>query len=79
MDEHRIRPEDIRIVEDGGVTFNVGGIEPLGGETVIHLESHGQWIKALWHRSGWEGSIFDPELKQIQVSLARPAAKLFEE
>ena len=74
-----IRPEDIRLVEDGGVAFNVGGIEPLGGETVIHLESHGQWIKALWHRSGGESASFDPSMKQIQVSLARPAAKLFED
>ena len=60
--------------------FNVSGVERLGGEAVYHLEAGGQWIKALWHRSGGGlASTADESHQTLNVSLAETTAMIFEE
>ena len=43
-----IRPEEVAIVETGGIPASVVGIERLGSESVYHLNVAGHAIKALW-------------------------------
>ena len=45
-----IRPEEVAVVESGGIPADVVGIERLGGESVYHLAVAGHSIKALWRR-----------------------------
>jgi ABC-type sugar transport system ATPase subunit len=74
-----VRPEYVRILDEGGVRCNVGGIERLGGESICHLEAGGHWITALWHRSGGDASpVVNEDHEQLSVDLAVPEAVLFE-
>ena len=72
-----VRPEDVRIGDEGGVPFNVSGVERLGGDAIYHLEAGGNWIKALWHRSG--GGAATDEVSRLDVKLAVPSAIIFKE
>ena len=45
-----IRPEEVAVVDTGGIAAEVVGIERLGGESVYHLAAAGHSIKALWRR-----------------------------
>ena len=45
-----VRPEEVAVVETGGIPAEVVGIERLGGESVYHLTVAGRSIKALWRR-----------------------------
>ncbi|MCY4057959.1 MAG: TOBE domain-containing protein [Gammaproteobacteria bacterium] len=45
-----VRPEEIAVVDAGGIAAEVVGIERLGGESVYHLNVAGHSIKALWRR-----------------------------
>ena len=45
-----IRPEEVAVVDAGGIAAEVVGIERLGGESVYHLNVAGHSIKALWRR-----------------------------
>ncbi len=75
-----VRPEDVRISKDGEVPFAVSGVERLGGDSIYHLEAGGNWIKALWHRSGGGLSASDhEEHEQLNVTLAVPSAVIFKE
>ena len=75
-----MRPEDVRISNDGELRFNVSGIERLGGDAIYHLEAGGNWIKALWHRSGGGLTSADEEEHgQLNVTLAVPSAVIFKE
>ena len=74
-----VRPEDLRIVEQGGTPFTVGGIERLGGEAICHLNVGDLWIKALWHRSGGDvQATGGPTGDYLCVDLAVPEATIFE-
>ena len=75
-----VRPEDVRIGGPGGVRFNVSGVERLGGDAIYHLEAGGNWIKALWHRSG--GGLTAPDTAEqdvLDVVLAVPSALIFKD
>ena len=75
-----VRPEDVRIGSEGEIPFTVSGVERLGGDAIYHLESGGNWIKALWHRSGGESSTDgDEEQTQLNVKLAVPSAVIFKD
>ena len=75
-----VRPEDVRIGDADGVRFRVSGVERLGGDAIYHLEAGGNWIKALWHRSGGGLSAADEdELAELDVTLAVPSAVIFKE
>lgn len=45
-----VRPEEVAVVDTGGIAAEVVGIERLGGESVYHLNVAGHSIKALWRR-----------------------------
>ena len=54
-----VRPEEVAIVDAGGITAEVVGIERLGGESVYHLAVAGHSIKALWRREDVGSSSVD--------------------
>ncbi len=75
-----VRPEDVRISKEGEIRFKVGGVERLGGDNIYHLEAGGNWIRALWHRSGGGLAASDAEEHdELNVTLAVPTAVIFKE
>ncbi len=82
-----IRPEDVRILDNGDsggspgdVPCRVGGVEHLGSDTVYHLEAGGNWIRALRRRTADQAQgTAGGQDREVRVSLAVPAALIFEE
>ncbi len=75
-----VRPEDVRIGDSGDVRCRVGGVERLGGDTIYHLDAGGNWIRALWRRSGGGATGSDgDERGEVSVSLAVASALIFKE
>tara|TARA_B100001750_G_scaffold114275_1_gene90165 strand:+ start:153 stop:1208 length:1056 start_codon:yes stop_codon:yes gene_type:complete len=70
-----IRPENVKVLKDGGVDANLSGVERLGSETIFHLDVEGISIKSLWHGPSDESEGL-PEGK-MQISLNDPSAVWF--
>lgn len=74
-----LRPENTHLAGEG-VPFKLGGIEHLGGEAIFHLEAGGQWLRAVWRRTGIDTPVPHPEIgAELNVVLADATAMFFEE
>ncbi len=75
-----VRPENVRIHDDGEVRCEVSGVERLGGESIFHVKVGEDWIKVLWHRSGGEAADgVTQDQDYLNISLAVPTAVFFED
>ena len=47
-----IRPEDIAVVVEGGISVTLEGEEHLGGERILHFNLGGQWMRMRANQAG---------------------------
>ncbi len=73
-----LRPENVRIIEEDGITCSITAIERLGAENIYHLDADGHRILALWHRPG-EGASSAESIEDgsLHISLTEPSAMIF--
>ncbi len=74
-----LRPENIRIIEKGGLECTIDAVEKLGAETIYHLNADGHSILALWHRSEDHLDESEEEKEHLRISLSEPSVMIFRE
>lgn len=74
-----VRPEYVKIVQDGGVECAIDAVEHLGGECVLSLDAAGHTLRVLYHRSGADAKMLQDVLEDghVRVNVAVPSAVMF--
>jgi len=70
-----IRPEDIAVVVEGGISVTLEGEEHLGGERILHFNLGGQWMRMRANPAGGSDGLAVGQA--ISISIASKEARFF--
>ena len=70
-----IRPEDIEVVVEGGISVTLEGEEHLGGERILHFNLSGQWMRMRANPAGGSDGLAVGQA--ISISIASKEARFF--